>query len=77
MRAIETNYIPARCWSTISLDIVGELHGVPPHAKYLLVLIDLHSKWPEIRAVSHITSSYVIEFLADMFARWGVPVLML
>ena len=37
---------PSKPWSKISMDIVGELHGVPPFAKFLLVAIDLHSKWP-------------------------------
>ena len=38
-----------------------------------MVLIDLHSKWPEIRATSTITTSAIRDFLADCFTRWGLP----
>lgn len=38
-----------------------------------MVLVDLHSKWPEIRATSTITTSAVRDFLADCFCRWGLP----
>ena len=64
---------PQKPWSKLALDILGELHGTPAHARYLLVLIDLHSKWPEVRAVTHVTSSTVNLFLSDVFARWGLP----
>ena len=64
---------PARPWQKVALDIVGELKGLPENHRYLLVLIDLHSKWPEIRATASITTSAVREFLADCFARWGLP----
>ena len=50
---------PSRPWQKIALDIVGELTGLPDHHRYLMVLVDLHSKWPEIRATSTITTSAV------------------
>ena len=64
---------PARPWQKVALDIVGELKWLPENHRYLLVLVDLHSKWPEIRATATITSNVVKEFLADCFARWGLP----
>ena len=64
---------PARPWQRLSLDIVGELHGAPSNFKFLLVLIDHHSKWPEVKPVTTITTHSVIEFLSELFCRWGLP----
>ena len=64
---------PARPWQKIALDIVGELTGVSEHHRYLLVLVDLHTKWPEVRATSTITTTAVREFLTDCFTRWRLP----
>jgi len=64
---------PARPWQKLALDIVGELHGLPDNHRFLMVLVDLHSKWPEIRATSSITTSSVRDFLAECFTRWGLP----
>ena len=62
----------ARRWQKVALDIVYELTGLPENQRYLLVLFDLHSKWPEIRGTAAITRNVVKEFLADCFARWGL-----
>ena len=64
---------PTRPWEKLSIDIIGELHGCPSTHRFVIVLLDLHSKWPEIKPVSTITSSAVISFLSDMFTRWGLP----
>jgi len=64
---------PERPWQKLALDIVGELHGLPDSHRYLMVLVDLHSKWPEIRLTSGITTSNVRDFFAKCFTRWGLP----
>ena len=38
-----------------------------------LVVVDAHSKWPEVILVSSTTSSLTIEVLRDLFARLGIP----
>ena len=38
-----------------------------------LVVVDAHSKWPEVVPVSSTTSSSTIEVLRDLFARFGIP----
>ena len=38
-----------------------------------LVVVDAHSKWPEVIPVSSTTSSSTIEVLRDLFARFGIP----
>ena len=46
---------------------------MPQQVRYFIVLTDLYSKWPEVKPVSNVTSRSVIEFLSDMFSRWGLP----
>ena len=38
-----------------------------------LVVVNAHSKWPEVIPVSSTTSSSTIEVLRDLFARTGIP----
>ncbi|KAL2077907.1 hypothetical protein ACEWY4_025592 [Coilia grayii] len=40
---------------------------------YLLVVHDLHSKWPEIFPLTSITSHTIISRLNGLFGRWGLP----
>lgn len=51
--------------------MVGELQETPPSSRYLLVIIDLHSKWPEIFAMANITTETVCKVMRYLFARWG------
>ena len=64
---------PRNPWMKLGLVILGELNGLPYSSRFFIVAIDLHSKWPEGKAVSQITSNSVIEFLSDLFSRWGLP----
>ena len=38
-----------------------------------LVVVDAHSKWPEVIPAGSTTSSSTIEVLRDLFARFGIP----
>ena len=38
-----------------------------------LVVVDAHSKWPEVIPVSSTTTSKTIEVLCDLFATFGIP----
>ena len=38
-----------------------------------LAVVDAHSKWPELVPVSSNTTSKAIEALRDLFARFGIP----
>ena len=64
---------PARPWEHLQLDICGELQGVPHHQRFLLVVYDLHSKWPEVLPTGSVTTRVVTDFLDSLFARWGFP----
>ncbi|KAJ8351786.1 hypothetical protein SKAU_G00232620 [Synaphobranchus kaupii] len=64
---------PPAPWKHIQVDICGELHGIPQHQRFLIVAYDLHSKWPEVVATGSVTTQVVTDFLASLFARWGIP----
>lgn len=59
-------------WDDIAIDIVGPLSGEKA-TPYLIVLVDLFSRWVEILNVSDISTSTVIGFLEDVFKREGLP----
>ena len=42
--------------------IVGELQGAQKHYRYLIVVQDLNSKWPNISPTSHTETSRIIKF---------------
>jgi transposase InsO family protein len=37
------------------------------------VLVDLHTKWPEVAVCGTVTSTSVTNFLTDLFCRHGLP----
>ena len=55
-------------WQRIHIDYAG-----PFQNSMFLVVVDAHSKWPEVIPVSSITSSSTIDVLRDLFARFGIP----
>ncbi|PAA89168.1 hypothetical protein BOX15_Mlig023350g2, partial [Macrostomum lignano] len=64
---------PTRPWEELQLDIFGELHSAPNSCRFILVLYDLHSKWPEAACMSTVTTADVIDALTTWFSRWGLP----
>ena len=66
---------PLHCWPCLStpwvrihVDYAGPVMG-----KMLLVVVDTHSKWPEVYIMNSSTSSRTITALRDIFARCGLP----
>ena len=55
-------------WKRMQIDYAG-----PFQNSMFLVVVDEHSKWPEVIPVSSSTSSSTIEVLCDLFARFGIP----
>ena len=51
-------------WSRLHVDFAGPFLG-----KTFIVLVDTHSKWPEITTVPSTSSKHAIEFLHCAFAR--------
>ncbi|XP_062541355.1 LOW QUALITY PROTEIN: uncharacterized protein K02A2.6-like [Armigeres subalbatus] len=56
-------------WERIHIDC-----AIPFFGQYCrLVVVDAHSKWPEVKIVQSPTTSSVTEFLDELFSRFGVP----
>ena len=54
----------------LAIDIKGPMKKGP---KYLLVIVDYYSKWPEVWPIKKITSSEVIRVMRSTFGRMGYP----
>ena len=59
---------PNTPWKRIHIDFAG-----PFLSKMFLIVIDAHSKWPEVVLMSSTTSHKTIEALQVLFARHGLP----
>ena len=49
------------------------MKSLPYSHRYLIVVHDLYSKWPEVLPTSSITWSVCITALNNLFSRWGLP----
>ena len=59
---------PSRPWQRIHIDYAG-----PFKQKMFLIVVDAHSKWPEVIEMSTTSSGRTIEVLRQLFARFGLP----
>ena len=62
-----------RCWPTrpllgIHVDFAGPLRG-----KSYLIVVDAHSKWPEVVEMGSTTSAATVSKLRRIFASYGLP----
>ena len=60
-------------WEKIAIDITGPFENAPSDKKFIVALIDYYSNFPEILCTSTITSSRIIQWLKEIFARYGNP----
>ena len=68
---------PELPFSRVGLDIVGPLPTTIHGNKYIIVLVDYLTKWVEAEPLKSIESDDVIWFLKQVFARHGVPQLLI
>lgn len=61
---------PKNPWERIHIDYAGPVAG-----KMLLIIVDAYSKWIEVKTTNSITSLASINILEEMFATYGVPVI--
>ena len=59
---------PEKPWQRIHIDFAGPFMGTS-----FLVIVDSHSKWPEVFEMSTTTTTKTITELRDLFARFGIP----
>ena len=64
---------PGLPFTKVGLDIVGSLPTSRKGNKYIIVLVDYLTKWVEAEPTQNIDSDDVIEFLSKIFARFGIP----
>lgn len=69
-QSIPTPAIPGELYG---LDITGPFATAPTNQRFLVVLVDYHSNWPEVLATGDITSAKIIQWLEGIFARYGNP----
>ena len=56
-------------WYQIAMDFKGPLEE-GPH-KFLLVVVDYYSRWPEVDGMASMRSTSVVEAIYEMFNRVG------
>ena len=59
---------PTSSWERVHVDFV-----VPVLGRMFLVLIDAHSKWPEVIEMKSVTADKTIQELQNIFARYVLP----
>ncbi|XP_051734765.1 uncharacterized protein K02A2.6-like [Ctenopharyngodon idella] len=59
---------PEAPWQRIHVDFAGPFEG-----QMFLVIVDTHSKWPEVHVMDSTTSSKTIQVLRGLFSRYGIP----
>ena len=59
---------PREPWRRLNIDLAGPFLGIN-----FLVVIDAHSKWPEVKIMKSTTSREVIKKLQAIFACFGTP----
>ena len=59
---------PEHPWQRVHVDYAGPFKG-----KSFFLLVDAHSKWPEIHELSSTTTDHTIAVLRRVFAAYGLP----
>lgn len=55
-------------WQRVHIDYAGPIEDT-----YFLLVIDSHSKWPEIVPTTHISTAATVAMLRGLFGRFGMP----
>lgn len=59
---------PHKQWERLHLDFAGPFQG-----NFFLIVVDAKTKWLEVEVMSSTTSSRTIKAICKMFARFGLP----
>ena len=55
-------------WERLNIDFAGPFMG-----HMFFVVVDAHSKWPEVIVMDSTTSEKTVDVLRELFSRYGVP----
>ena len=66
---VASTELPQRPWCVVAIDYLGPL----PSGEHILVVVDYYSRYYEVAVVRTITSEKTIECLETIFARHGLP----
>jgi transposase InsO family protein len=65
--------VPSKPWSKVAIDVTGPFANAPHHQRFIVVLIDYMSSFPEVLLTGEVTSTKIITWLRQVFARFGNP----
>jgi len=68
---------PGLLFVKVGLDLIGPLPKTRKGNRYIIVLVDYFTKWVEAEPLKQTSSDKVIRFLKNVFARHGVPELLI
>jgi hypothetical protein len=57
----------------VAIDVTGPFANAPHHQRFIVVLIDYMSSFPEVLLTGEVTSTKIITWLRQVFARFGNP----
>ena len=69
---LQMSPLPPAPWHTLHTDFCGPF----PTGEYLLVVIDVYTRFPEVSVVCSTVASVVIPKLDRIFAAHGIPVIL-
>lgn len=61
-------HTPSAPWERVYIDYAGPINN-----SYFLVVVDAHSKWPEIIQTMTTTAKQTVKILSTIFSRFGLP----
>ena len=69
---------PTERFSRVHIDIVGPLSSDNTKPRYLLTMVDAHTRWLEARSMSDISAETIANiFYFDWVSRFGVPLFLI
>lgn len=64
---------PDRPWSKLAIDITGPFANAPFNQRYIVVVLDYYSSYPEVLLTGDTGSARIIKWLTEVFDRFGNP----
>ncbi|GFS11313.1 Pol polyprotein [Elysia marginata] len=79
-KSLAQAHVPSFCiptadtpWQKLAIDVTRPFLIAPNCSKFLVVLMDYHTNYPEILMTPTITSQKITDWLEEIFALYGAP----